>query len=122
MTELVDFLKKSFALLKRKSNQVKVNDNHFEQLSVKKEEKNKKMLDFPGGSDGKKSDCSAGDPGSIPGLGRSLGIENGYPLQFSYLENPMEQPGGGCGGGIGAGDCKELDTTECLTLHMKNRL
>ena len=39
MTELVDFLKKSFALLKRKSNQVKVNDNHFEQLSVKKEEK-----------------------------------------------------------------------------------
>ena len=91
MTELVDFLKKSFALLKRKSNQVKVNDNHFEQLSVKKEEKNKKMLDFPGGSDGKKSDCSAGDPGSLPRWGRSPGEGNGNPLQYSFLENPRDR-------------------------------
>ena len=30
-----------------------------------------------------------GDPGSIPGLGRSLGEGNGNPLQYSYLENPM---------------------------------
>ena len=43
---------------------------------------------IPGGSDGKESTCSAGDPGSIPGLGRSAGEENGYPLQYSCLENP----------------------------------
>ena len=42
-----------------------------------------------GGSDGKESACNAGDPGSIPGLGRSLGEGNGYPLQYSCLRNPM---------------------------------
>ena len=36
---------------------------------------------FPGGSGGKESACSAGDPRSIPGLGRSPGEENGYPVQ-----------------------------------------
>jgi len=41
---------------------------------------------FPGGSDGKGSNCNAGDPGSIPGLRRSCGEENGYPLQYSCLE------------------------------------
>ena len=35
---------------------------------------------FPGGSDGKESACKAGDPGSIPGLGRSIGEGNGNPL------------------------------------------
>ena len=45
---------------------------------------------FPGGSDGEESTCSAGDLGSIPGLGRSPGEENGNPLQYSYLENPMD--------------------------------
>ena len=45
---------------------------------------------FPGGSDGKASACNAGDPGSIPGLGRSLGEGNGNPLQHSCLENPMD--------------------------------
>ena len=35
---------------------------------------------FPCGSDGNKSACNAGDPGSIPGLGRSLGEGNGNPL------------------------------------------
>ena len=45
---------------------------------------------FPGGSDGKASACNVGDPGSIPGLGRSSGEGNGNPLQYSYLENPME--------------------------------
>ena len=39
----------------------------------------------------KKSACSAGDPGSIPGLGRSPGEGNGNPLQYSYLENPMDR-------------------------------
>ena len=43
-----------------------------------------------GGSDGKESACNMGDPGSIPGLGRSLGEGNGNPLQHSCLENPMD--------------------------------
>ena len=43
---------------------------------------------FPGGSDGKESACSAGDPGLIPGLGRSPGEGNGNPLQYPCLENP----------------------------------
>ena len=46
---------------------------------------------FPGGSDGKESACNAGDLGSIPGLGRSPGGGNGYPLQYSCLENPMDR-------------------------------
>ena len=45
---------------------------------------------FPGGSDGKVSACNLGDPGSIPGLGRSPGEGNGLPLQCSCLENPMD--------------------------------
>ena len=44
----------------------------------------------PGGSDGKESSCNAGDPGSIPGSGRSPGEGNGNPLQYSCLENPMD--------------------------------
>ena len=49
----------------------------------------KGMLGFPSGSAGKESVCSAGDLGSIPGLGRSPG-GNGYPLQNSGLENSMD--------------------------------
>ena len=45
---------------------------------------------LPGGSDGKGSDCNAGDLGSIPGLGRSPGEGKGYPLQYSGLENSMD--------------------------------
>ena len=45
---------------------------------------------FPGGSDGKASACNVGDPGSIPGLGRSSGEGNGNPLQYPCLENPMD--------------------------------
>ena len=40
---------------------------------------------------GKVSDCNAGDPGSIPGSGRSPGEGNGSPLQCSCLENPMDR-------------------------------
>ena len=50
-----------------------------------------KRLSFPGGSDGKASVYSAGDPGSIPGLGRSPGEGNGNPLQDYCLENPMDR-------------------------------
>ena len=48
-------------------------------------------LGFPGGSDGKESSCNAGDLSLIPGLGRSLGKGNGYPLQYSGLENSMDR-------------------------------
>ena len=51
----------------------------------------KPLFSFPGGSDGKESACHAGDPGLIPGLGRSPGEWNGYPLQYSCLENPMDR-------------------------------
>ena len=44
----------------------------------------------PGGSDGKASAYNAGEPGSIPGWGRSPGQGNGNPLQYSCLENPMD--------------------------------
>ena len=44
----------------------------------------------PGGSDGKESTCNVGDPGSIPGLGRSHGEGNGNPFQYSCLENYMD--------------------------------
>ena len=47
--------------------------------------------DFPGGADGKASAYTAGDPGSIPGLGRSPGEGNGNPTQYSYPENPMDR-------------------------------
>ena len=47
-------------------------------------------LKMSGGLEVKASAWNAGDPGSIPGSGRSLGEENGNPLQYSCLENPME--------------------------------
>ena len=46
---------------------------------------------FPGGSDSKESACSAGDPGSTLGVGRSSGEGNGSPLQYSCLENSMDK-------------------------------
>ena len=46
---------------------------------------------FPGSSVGKDFACSAGDLGSSPGSERSPGEENGYPLQCSCLENPMDR-------------------------------
>ena len=44
-----------------------------------------------GSSDGKASAHNEGDPGSIPGSGRSPGEGNGIPLQYSCLENPMDE-------------------------------
>ena len=49
------------------------------------------FLGFLDGSDSKESACNAGDLGSIPGLGRSLGEGNGYPLQYSGLEKYMDR-------------------------------
>ena len=47
-------------------------------------------MGFPGGSAGKESACNAGDLGLISGLGRFPGEGNGYPLQYSGLENSMD--------------------------------
>ena len=60
------------------------------------------LLGFPCGSAGKESACNAGDLGLIPGLERYPGEENGYPLQYSSLENSMDSPWGR----------KESDTTK----------
>ena len=59
------------------------------------------------GSDGKESTCNAGNLGSIPGLGRSLGEGNGNPLQYSCLGHPLTKELGGSPWGR-----KELDMTE----------
>ena len=59
-------------------------------------------MGFPDGSAGKESACNAGDLGSIPGLGKSPGEGNSYPLQYSGLENSIDSPWGH----------KESDTSE----------
>ena len=64
------------------------------------------FLGFPGGSAGKISTCSAGDLGSIPGLGRFPGEGKGYPFQYYDLENSMDYSPWGH---------KESDTTERLS-------
>ena len=48
-------------------------------------------LGIPDDSDGKESACTVGDPGSIPGSGRSPGEGNGNPLQYSCLENSTDR-------------------------------
>ena len=48
-------------------------------------------MGFPGGSAGKESACNAGDPGLIPGSGRSPGEGNGHLLQYCCLENPVDR-------------------------------
>ena len=48
-------------------------------------------MGFPGGSNGKESTCNAGDLSLIPGLGRSPGEENSYPLQYSCQENSTDR-------------------------------
>ena len=75
------------------------------------------LIDFPGGSDGKASAYNAGDPGSIPGLGRSSGEGNGNPLQYFCLENlqyPCLENGQRSVVGYSPWGRKESDTTEWL--------
>ena len=48
-------------------------------------------LDFPGILDGEEFICNAGDQGLTHGSGRSSGKRNGYPLQYSCLENPVDE-------------------------------
>ena len=71
------------------------------------------LLGFLGGSDGKESICNMEDLGSVPGLGRSPGEGNGYPLQYSGLENSHGQRSLA---GYSPWGHKELDTTEWLSL------
>ena len=68
--------------------------------------------DFPGGSNGKESAYSAGDLGSIPGLGRSPGEGNGNPLQYS---SPGESHGRKSLAGYSPWGYKELDMTKQLS-------
>ena len=70
------------------------------------------IVAFPGGSDSKAPACSAGDPCSIPGLGRSPGEGNGNPVQYSCLENSM---GKGAWQATAHG-VAESDMTEQLTI------
>ena len=65
------------------------------------------------------SACNVGDPGSIPGLGRSPGEGNGSPLQDSCLENPMD---GGAWWARVHGVAKESDTTERPHRHKLDSL
>ena len=75
-------------------------------------------MGFLGGSDGKASVYNVGDPGAIPGSGRTPGEGNGNPLQYSCLGNPMDR---------GAWQATvhgipESDTTERVSLSLsKNR-
>ena len=48
-------------------------------------------MSFPGGLEIKESTCSAEDLGSVPGLGRFPREENGYPFQYSCLENHLDR-------------------------------
>ena len=66
---------------------------------------------FPGGSVLSNSLAKAGDVGSLPGLGRSPGEGNSYPLQYSCLENSRDR---GAWWATGHGVTNELDTTERL--------
>ena len=50
-----------------------------------------KVMGFPGGLDGKESPCYVGDPGLIPGSGRSPGVGNSNPLQYPCLENSVDR-------------------------------
>ena len=72
---------------------------------------------FPGGLAVKNLSANARDEGSIPGLERSPGVENGNPLQYSCLENPVDR---GAWQATVHGVMKESDTTEQLSTHSQS--
>ena len=71
-------------------------------------------MDFPRNSVGKESACNIGDPGSIPGLGRSPEEGNGNPLQYSCLEDPTNR---GAWQALTSIRLQELDMTWRLNHH-----
>ena len=75
--------------------------------------KNELTVGFPSCSDGTESACNAGDLSLIPGLGRSPGEGNGYPLQCSSLENSMDRRAWQAT----VQKKKKLDTTEQTSLQ-----
>ena len=77
--------------------------------SLKKE---RKVFVIPGNSDNEESACNVGDLGSIPGLGPGEG--NGYPLQYSCLENPKDRNLAS----YSLWSLKESDTTERLKVFL----
>ena len=82
--------------------------------SERRKGEGRKDTESPGGSDSRESACSAGDLGSVPGLGRSPGGGHSNPLQYSCLDNPHGQRSlAGCS----PWDHKESDMTERLSTH-----
>ena len=65
--------------------------NVYVEISIPPSQNVKVLLGFSGGSDSKESACNAGDLDSIPRWGRSPGKGNGYPLQYSCLENTRDR-------------------------------
>ena len=81
-------------------------------------------LGFLGGSNGKEFACSAGDPGWIPGLGRSPGERNDNPLQYPWQEIPMD---GGAWQAIVHGVAKSqsnftFTSLSCIGKHEKKNM
>ena len=74
-----------------KTDIVKINQLTFAPYTVWTTQTAHSLTYFLGGLDGKASVYNVGDPGSIPGLGRSPGEGNGNPLQYYCLENPMDR-------------------------------
>ena len=83
-------------------------NNWVKEISFETIKKKKKNRGFLGGSVVNKLPANAGDAGSIPGLGRSSGEGNGYPFQYSCLENPRDR---GAWQATVHGLPKELDMT-----------
>ena len=73
-------------------------------------------MGLTGGSDGKKSACNSGYPGSVPGSGNLPGEGNGNPFQYSCLENSMDR--GAWQATYSPWSCKEVDMTERLILSL----
>ena len=82
-------------------------ENNLTSHNVRVLKDNIKSRGIPSGSEGKESDCNAGDPGSAPGV-------VGNPLHYSSLENPMDR---GAWWAVQSMGSKELDMTEQLHFH-----
>ena len=80
-----------FQVQNRHSNNNYWRDAAKESFETLKWGKKKKKLGLPGGLDRKESAWDVGDPVAFPGSGRSLGEGNGYPLQYSCWDNPMDR-------------------------------